>query len=59
MLRWFPDRRFVFVGDSGFGTHELARCCHRRHGGWNWSASSTPTPALRAAAGYGGKAGRG
>lgn len=28
MLRWFPDRRFVFVGDSGCGTHETARFCH-------------------------------
>jgi hypothetical protein len=25
VLRWFPDRRFVFVGDGGYGTHELAR----------------------------------
>jgi hypothetical protein len=32
MLRWFPGRRFVFVGDSAYGTHELARFCHRhRH----------------------------
>lgn len=30
MLRWFPDRRFVFVGDSAYGTHEMARFCHRR-----------------------------
>ena len=29
MISWFPDRRFVFVGDSGFGTHELARFVHR------------------------------
>ena len=29
MLLWFPDRRFVFVGDSGYGTHELARFVHR------------------------------
>ena len=29
MLQWFPDRRFVFVGDSGFGTHEMARFVHR------------------------------
>ena len=29
MLLWFPDRRFVFVGDSGFGTHDLARFVHR------------------------------
>ena len=30
MLRWFPDRSFVFVGDSGYGTHEVARLAHRR-----------------------------
>jgi hypothetical protein len=30
MLRWFPGRRFVFVGDSAYGTHELARFV-RRH----------------------------
>jgi hypothetical protein len=24
-----PGRRFVFVGDSGYGTHEVARFCHR------------------------------
>lgn len=29
VLRWFPDRRFVFVGDSAYGTHEMARFCHR------------------------------
>lgn len=29
MLRWFPGRRFVFVGDSAYGTHEIARFCHR------------------------------
>jgi hypothetical protein len=30
MLLWFPGRRFVFVGDSGYGTHEMARFVHRR-----------------------------
>jgi hypothetical protein len=32
LLRWFPERRFVFAGDGGFGTHELARFAlrHRR-----------------------------
>lgn len=30
-LHRFPDRRFVFVGDSGFGTHELAAWVSR-HG---------------------------
>lgn len=29
VLRQFPDRRFVFVGDSGYGTHEMARFVHR------------------------------
>jgi hypothetical protein len=29
MLHWFPDRHFVFVGDSAYGTHEVARFCHR------------------------------
>jgi hypothetical protein len=24
-----PNRRFVFVGDGGYGTHEVARFCHR------------------------------
>lgn len=30
MLRWFPGRHFLFVGGSGFGTHELARYVARR-----------------------------
>ena len=25
----FPGRRFVFAGDPGFGTHAVARFCHR------------------------------
>jgi hypothetical protein len=29
MLHWFPDHRFVFVGDSAYGTHEVSRFCHR------------------------------
>src|ERR1700733_12134503 len=32
MLHWFPDRRFVFVGDSAYGTHKVARFCHRHRG---------------------------
>jgi hypothetical protein len=27
-----PGRRFVFVGDSTYGTHEVARFCHRHKG---------------------------
>jgi hypothetical protein len=29
LLIRFPDRAFVFAGDSGYGTHEVARFCHR------------------------------
>jgi DDE superfamily endonuclease len=29
VLLHFPDRQFVFVGDAGYGTHEVARFCHR------------------------------
>lgn len=25
LLRWFPQRKFVFAGDGGYGTHPLAR----------------------------------
>lgn len=32
MLRWFPGRRFVFVGDSAYGTHEVARFVDRHRG---------------------------
>lgn len=28
LLRRFPTRSFIFVGDSGFGSHEFARFCH-------------------------------
>jgi len=29
LIRWFPRRKFVFAGDGGYGTHELARFAHR------------------------------
>lgn len=32
MLRWFPERCLVFVGDGGYGTHELARFCRHHQG---------------------------
>jgi hypothetical protein len=33
LVRWFPDRRFILLGDGGFSSHELAKFCrrHRRH----------------------------
>jgi hypothetical protein len=30
LLHWFPGRSFVFAGDGGYGTHELARTAARR-----------------------------
>jgi DDE superfamily endonuclease len=30
LLHRFPERRFVLAGDSGYGTHEVARFCHAR-----------------------------
>jgi hypothetical protein len=32
LMHWFPQRTFVFAGDGGFGTHELARLAHRHRG---------------------------
>lgn len=29
LVHWFPRRKFVFLGDGGFGSHELARFFHR------------------------------
>jgi len=29
MLHWFPDRRFVLLGDGGFASHDLAWFCSR------------------------------
>jgi hypothetical protein len=29
LIRWFPHRHFVFVGDTGYGTSETARFCHK------------------------------
>jgi hypothetical protein len=33
VVRWFPERQFIFVGDTGYGTSETARFCskHRSH----------------------------
>lgn len=33
LVHWFPQRRFVLLGDGGYASHELARFCqrHRRH----------------------------
>jgi hypothetical protein len=33
LMRWFPHRHFIFIGNTGYGTSETARFCHqhRRH----------------------------
>jgi hypothetical protein len=32
LLRWLPGRKFVFAGDSGYGSHELAFFAQRQGG---------------------------
>lgn len=34
LMHWFGERKFVFLGDGGYASHELARFCyrHRSHG---------------------------
>jgi hypothetical protein len=29
LIHWFPGRKFVFLGDGGYASHELAVFCHR------------------------------
>ena len=29
LLHWFPDRKFVLLGDGGYASHALAAFCHR------------------------------
>jgi hypothetical protein len=33
LIHWFPGRKFIFLGDGGYASHELARFCrrHRSH----------------------------
>jgi hypothetical protein len=30
LIRWFPDRKFVLLGDGGYASHDLARFARRR-----------------------------
>ena len=32
LMRWFPDRKFIFSGDSGFSTFEIAQLAHNSPG---------------------------
>jgi len=29
LMHWFPERTFIFLGDGGYASHELARFSHR------------------------------
>jgi hypothetical protein len=29
LIHWFPQRKFILVGDGGYASHALARFCHR------------------------------
>jgi len=29
LMRWFPDRQFILLGDGHYASHGLARFCHR------------------------------
>jgi hypothetical protein len=33
LIHWFPERKFVFLGDGGYASHSMAMLCyrHRRH----------------------------
>jgi hypothetical protein len=31
LMRWFPERHFIIVGDTGYGTSETARFCRQHH----------------------------
>jgi hypothetical protein len=66
LLRWFPDRQFLFAGDQNYGSHEMARLAPRGTAGGGsyrlalaWNLLTTWTrPAVRArpAARQGGQA---
>jgi hypothetical protein len=32
LIHWFPTRKFIFAGDGGYGTHDLAHFAARRRG---------------------------
>src|SRR5215207_63520 len=44
LLIRFPGRSFVFAGDSSYGTHEVARFCHRHRSRLTLVSKLHPTP---------------
>lgn len=48
VLRWFPDRSFVLLGDGGYASCELACFCNRRRGRLTLVSRFIPDAALYA-----------
>lgn len=46
MLRWFPDRSFILLGDGGYASCELACFCNRRRGRLTLVSRFRPDAAL-------------
>jgi DDE superfamily endonuclease/putative transposase ISC1217 len=46
LLIRFPDRKFMLVADSTYGTHELARFCHRHRSRLTFISKRHPDAAL-------------
>jgi hypothetical protein len=46
MLRWFPDRRFVFAGDGSYSTHDLVRAAEQSRGRLTMAGRFYPDAAL-------------
>jgi len=49
LLRWFPERQFVFAGDQGYGSHEMASFAHGQRGRTRTAARGTSARAGAAA----------
>lgn len=49
LIHWFPERKFVFAGDGGYGTHPLARFAHRHRRHLTLISRFYPDAALYAA----------
>ncbi len=46
LMRWFPEKRITFVGDSGFGTHRAAVFAKRHRGHLTLVSKLPPKAAL-------------
>src|SRR5262245_1486302 len=46
LLRWFPDRQFLFAGDQNYGSHAMARLAPRSQGRLHVVSKFYPNAAL-------------